>query len=104
MPLHKKSVPQLAPPEHRRRRVAAAPFLKAADDPTVKLTTGEKVFALRKTTGWSRYELGEAAGCSHATIKNIETSRSSPTLDTLGKVAAALKVNIRDLIGDEYLS
>lgn len=50
----------------------------------------------RDRRGWSLRELGERAGVSYVTIHKIEAGTLSPTVATLEKLAAALKIAVRD--------
>ncbi|OGF01631.1 MAG: hypothetical protein A2024_05510 [Candidatus Edwardsbacteria bacterium GWF2_54_11] len=58
---------------------------------------GNKVRSLRKAQGLSQEKLGEKAGFDYRYIGFIEQARVNPTIKTLGKVAAALKLTVPDL-------
>jgi transcriptional regulator with XRE-family HTH domain len=53
--------------------------------------------AWRERRGYSLRDLGARAGVSFVTIAKIEAGTMSPTVMTLGKLAAALDIQIRDL-------
>ena len=61
---------------------------------------GAKIRELREKYGWSQDEFAGRAGINRVHLYRIETGKQSPTVRTLAIVAAALKVQIRDLIGD----
>jgi transcriptional regulator with XRE-family HTH domain len=58
---------------------------------------GAKVKKLRKAQGLSQEKLGKKAGFDYRYIGFIEQARVNPTLKTLGKVAAALKLTVPEL-------
>lgn len=49
------------------------------------------------TSAW----LSEKVGISKVAVSNIVTGKSSPSLDSLIKIADALNVSITELIGEE---
>jgi transcriptional regulator with XRE-family HTH domain len=55
---------------------------------------------LRMTRGWSQRELAERAGISREYLARLETARQDPTLGTLEKLAKALRVKVRTLLGE----
>ena len=55
---------------------------------------------LREQRGLSMTELAAQAGLSRAMISFIEHELRNPTLDTLLRVAAVLKVDLADIIRD----
>jgi DNA-binding XRE family transcriptional regulator len=59
---------------------------------------GEQVRRLRKTRGMTQAQLARAAGLLRPNLSRIEAGKHRPTLDTLEKIAAALKVPVVDLI------
>lgn len=62
-------------------------------------TIGKNTRQLRKRFGLSQDKLSKLAGVSYNTILKIESGENpNPTLDTLKKVAKALKINIDELI------
>jgi transcriptional regulator with XRE-family HTH domain len=60
---------------------------------------GEAVRARRKTAGFSQEKLAEKAGLSTVFISRIERGKESPSVDSLAKIARALKVKVCDLVG-----
>lgn len=53
---------------------------------------------IRKSKSISTYKLSELTNLSEAYIKDLEGNRKfNPTLDTLGKIADALEVNVKEL-------
>jgi repressor LexA len=63
-----------------------------------KLTTGERLKAIRNKKGYSLRELAALAHVSHSFIADIEVGRSNPSLDTLITLAKALNVSLSSLI------
>jgi transcriptional regulator with XRE-family HTH domain len=53
--------------------------------------------ALRQELGLSQQQLAELAGVDKVTLIRIETGRGNPTVETLGKLATALGVEMADL-------
>jgi transcriptional regulator with XRE-family HTH domain len=60
-----------------------------------------KVLQLAKKRGLSMNLLADFAGIGRGSLSDILSCRVSPTLRTLGKVAAALDVEVRDLLAPE---
>ena len=58
---------------------------------------GENIRNIRKAKGLSIMKLRELTGLSKSTISDLENGKSSPTTETLEKIATALKINIEDL-------
>lgn len=53
---------------------------------------------IRKNKSISTYKLSELTNLSEAYIKDLEGNRKfNPTMDTLGKIADALEVNVKEL-------
>ena len=51
---------------------------------------------IRKELGWSQERTAAEAGIDRVTLVHIETGKSSPTVETLGKLAGALGVEVAD--------
>lgn len=76
------------------------PKTKWVDYDAVKLQwAGQRIAEARKARGWSQAELGKRMGLAQTQISRIERNPDSSTLRTLKKVAAALGVDVRGLIG-----
>ncbi|HEX9487836.1 MAG TPA: helix-turn-helix transcriptional regulator [Gemmatimonadales bacterium] len=58
-----------------------------------------RIAALRKRRGWSQAELGRRAGVASSVISRAERGETDLTLATLEKLARALGVRPRSLIG-----
>ena len=56
------------------------------------------LWQIRTAKGYSLRELEELSGVSKTTIKNFETGKPSPTIETLRLLAAALEVELFDLL------
>lgn len=61
-------------------------------------TLGLNVAQLRKEQGLSRNELGRLTGLRASSIYRIETDGSSPRLQTIEKLARALRVHPSELL------
>jgi len=62
-------------------------------------TIGKNIRRYRKKLGLSQDKLSKLAEVAYNTIIKIESGENkNPTLDTLKKIAEALKINIGDLI------
>ena len=62
-------------------------------------TIGKNIRRYRKKLGLSQDKLSKLAEVAYNTIIKIESGENkNPTLDTLKKIAEALKINISDLI------
>lgn len=61
-------------------------------------TLGLNVAQLRKEQGLSRNELGRLTGLRASSIYRIETGGSSPRLQTIEKLASALRVHPSELL------
>lgn len=59
---------------------------------------GAAIRAARVATGISQGELGDRTGISRASISQIEIGRQHATLETLWSIAAALGVNVSQLL------
>jgi transcriptional regulator with XRE-family HTH domain len=56
----------------------------------------ESVRQIRKERGWSQERTAAEAGIDRVTLVHIETGKSSPTVETLQKLASALAVEVGD--------
>ena len=61
---------------------------------------GGAVRAKRKELKFSQEKLAEKADLSTAFISRVERGRECPSVDSLVKIARALKVRLRDLLAD----
>lgn len=61
---------------------------------------GEAVRNYRMETGFSQESLSEKADVHPNYVGRIERGECSPTIETLLKIARALKVRVRDLVQD----
>jgi transcriptional regulator with XRE-family HTH domain len=61
---------------------------------------GETIRAKRKESGLSQEKLAETAGLSTVFISRLERGIESPSLDSIVKIAKALKLRVRDLVAD----
>ncbi|ABW18831.1 helix-turn-helix domain-containing protein [Alkaliphilus oremlandii] len=65
------------------------------------MTLGEKIRALRKEKRYSIMNIRELTGLSKSTISEIENDKSSPTAETLQKIANALEVTVDTFFKDD---
>jgi transcriptional regulator with XRE-family HTH domain len=60
---------------------------------------GKRIRAIRlRKKHWRQEDLAEATGLQTGTISRIETSYHDPQLATIAKIAAALEVDIDDIV------
>lgn len=60
-----------------------------------------KVAYWRAKRGLTVRELAEKSGVKASSISRIENGHNKPFLSTLGKLAAALEVDVKELVEDE---
>ena len=65
------------------------------------MSTSEKIKKIRTEKGLTQRELGELCGMADSAIRRYESGRANPKLGTIAKIAAALEVNIFELIDKE---
>lgn len=53
---------------------------------------------LRLARSWSQYDLAEKAKVRQALVSALEVATANPTVETLDRIAAALGVEIADLV------
>ncbi len=74
-------------------------FQGADNGPTkLSIIVGENLRQLRRKNGLSLEQLGALSGVSRAMLGQIETGKSAPTINLLGRIAEALKVSVPSLI------
>lgn len=61
---------------------------------------GETLRALRAKASFSQEVLAEKADLSAIFISRVERGKESPSVDSLVKLAKALKVRVRDLVAE----
>lgn len=61
----------------------------------------EMVRVLRKSRGYSLDDLAQKSGVSRASLSQIETAKTNPTIAILWKISAALGVPFATLLGEE---
>lgn len=67
------------------------------------MTTGDRIKAARKKAGLTQAELAQKLGVTYQSLAQYERGRRNPKLETIRKIAAALGVSDRELMGDyEY--
>ncbi len=64
----------------------------------LSIIVGENLRQLRRKNGLSLEQLGALSGVSRAMLGQIETGKSAPTINLLGRIAEALKVSVPSLI------
>ena len=63
-------------------------------DRTIKVRLGQVVRELRKQRGLTQAALGKAVGVTVSQISNIEVGHTPPSLDTLTRIARALRARL----------
>ena len=59
---------------------------------------GENIRTHRRNLGWSQEKLAEKADLHHNYIGDIERGEENVSVDALVRIAAAMKVNLSDLV------
>ena len=62
------------------------------------MTIGEKIRAARIKKNLTQKQLGHKCGMADSAIRRYESGRGNPTLDTVGRIAEALDLELRDLV------
>lgn len=65
------------------------------------MTTGERIRSARQQKGFTQRELAEKIGIAPAGIGQWENDVRNPKLSSLLKIATALDIDYRDLVGDD---
>ena len=69
--------------------------------PTIGKGLGVRLRAHRTARGLTLAQVAEQAGLSLPYVSNLERGRGNPTLDALRALAAALKLPVTELLGEE---
>jgi len=64
---------------------------------TINEKFGQRIKELRKEHDWTQEELGFKAGLDWRYVGDIERGESSPTLETIKKLAKAFKISLAKL-------
>lgn len=62
------------------------------------MTIGEKIRAVRIKKDLTQKQLGDKCRMADSAIRRYESGRGNPTLDTVGRIAEALGMELRDLV------
>ena len=74
----------------------------AADEaPAEALDLGERVRRLRRKRSWTLTQASERMGLSPSALSKIERGDLSPTLSSLGKIAAGFGIDVAALVKEE---
>ncbi|MFZ5478986.1 MAG: helix-turn-helix domain-containing protein [Myxococcota bacterium] len=68
---------------------------------TIRERVGRRLATIRQRAGLTQAGLGERVGMAAAEISKYERARRSPSLESLERLATALGVTVRELVGDE---
>jgi len=68
------------------------------------MSLGQNIRILRKKKGYSIMKVKELTGLSKSTISELETDKTSPTVETLQKIAKALELPVEELFKDQAFS
>lgn len=66
------------------------------------MSVGENIKKYRKLKGLKQSELAELSSISRVSIGNYERGDRTPNIDTVGKIATALGIQVNDLIDNYY--
>ncbi len=75
----------------------------APDTPELLRRVGSRVKAARETNRLSQSQIAERVGMNRSSIANLEAGRQDMTISRLAVVAAAVNLNLADLIRPEDL-
>ena len=91
------------PSEPSDGTVALSELVEGDEIGAAELTrrVADNVRQLRKTRGYSLDDLAARSGVSRASLSQIETAKTNPTISILWKIAAGLGVPFAALLGDE---
>lgn len=73
---------------------------RVAKIPKHRKILGENIRTHRKNLKWSQEKLAEKADLHHNYIGDIERGEENVSVDTLMRIATALKVSLSDLVRD----
>jgi transcriptional regulator with XRE-family HTH domain len=65
---------------------------------TIEYQLGDRIRALREGKGWLQRELAQSADLPLRTIGRIERGEVDVRLSTLGKIAGALGISVKELM------
>ena len=65
--------------------------------PKYRKVLGENIRTHRRRLGWSQIKLAEKADLHHNYIGDIERGEENVSVDTLMRIAGAMKISLRDL-------
>jgi transcriptional regulator with XRE-family HTH domain len=57
---------------------------------------------LRLERSWSQHDLANEANVRQALVSALELAQANPTLESLDKIAAALRVDVADLVAPQH--
>ncbi|WP_308779597.1 helix-turn-helix domain-containing protein [uncultured Clostridium sp.] len=66
------------------------------------MSVGSNIRNIRKSKGYSIMNVRELTGLSKSTISELENDKSSPTTETLNKLAKALDVPVSAFFDEDY--
>ena len=81
-----------------KRRAAAPPPEAATSEVTARV--GEALKRLRQERGYSLEDMAALSGVSRATLSQIETNKTNPTIGVLWKISTGLGVPFATLLGE----
>ncbi|AGK59073.1 XRE family transcriptional regulator [Hyphomicrobium denitrificans 1NES1] len=82
------------------KQVNADPQHAGSATTKLSIIVGANLRHLRRKSGLSLEQLAAKSGVSRAMLGQIETGKSAPTINLLGRIAEALKVSVPSLISN----
>ena len=76
------------------------PFCLVAVSQKHRKLLGESIRSLRKHSGLTLEKMAEKADLHHNYLGELERGEKAATIDSLVKIAKALKIHVRDLVAD----
>jgi len=86
----------------RNKQVILIIMKKSHENAAILL--GRRVRSLREAKGWTQQELGSQADVNYKFLGEIERGQQNPSLNVLVKIAAALEVDLPEMLRFEHES
>lgn len=96
----KRAARSSTPAARARTKAATSPSTTADNGGDITERVGDAVRSLRRERGYSLEEMAALTGVSRATLSQIETNKTNPTVGVLWKISAGLGVPFSSLLGE----
>lgn len=68
----------------------------------IRRLLARNLLRLRFERSWSQHDLANEADVRQALVSQLELAQANPTLESLDKLASALRVDVADLVAPQY--